>query len=301
MRLSAGPRLSTVFLATVFALLLLTLEPRAEQPWFEDRVGDVYEIRLVSVSQSSGERSSGGSTSKTTLVERVIGMRDGGVELEFDLPERASEQDRARSWQFPTRVLKSPGQPLKLLNGLELEARVRTWLQSGGLTEAACGRWIFTWAPFKIECDPQSVLQTLTSFDLRLSDLREGALYYEAGALEPAPFRVVPADASGAAFVAELAIDPEAVRQEYAEGDVAVAEMTGQPPLELEVAIQAREDDQISGTIVTTVELDADGQVMRRTRVTHLEIADESGGLQSQTITLTVERRLVSRSDLATN
>jgi hypothetical protein len=97
-------------------------------------------------------------------------------ELEFDLPRETSLEDRARDWQFPARVFASSNRPLQLLNRLELEARVRSWLKRGGLTEALCGRWVFTWTGFKIECDPNSVLEMLETYNLRLSDLRDGAL-----------------------------------------------------------------------------------------------------------------------------
>ena len=70
-----------------------------------------------------------GVSDVTTLVERVIALRDSGVELEFDLPEGTSAEDRTRNWQFPARVLKSSDQPLQLLNGAELEARVQDWLK----------------------------------------------------------------------------------------------------------------------------------------------------------------------------
>ena len=104
-------------LAVLFVLLPQILNARAEQSPFEDRVGDVYEIRLDTVSETSGGGSSGNSRSAAMLVERVVALRDGGVELEFDLPEKTPAKDRARSWQFPVRVLNSSKHPLQLLNG----------------------------------------------------------------------------------------------------------------------------------------------------------------------------------------
>ncbi len=77
-----GLILRLVVLAVMFAVQPLAIEVRAQQPQFEDRVGDRYEIRLESVSETSGDRSSGSSRDVTTLVERVIALRDDGVELE---------------------------------------------------------------------------------------------------------------------------------------------------------------------------------------------------------------------------
>ena len=76
-------------------LLLQMLDVRAEQPQFQDRVGDAYEIRLESVSEKSHNGSSGQSRSQYTLVERVIALHAGGIELEFDLLEQASPQGLA--------------------------------------------------------------------------------------------------------------------------------------------------------------------------------------------------------------
>jgi hypothetical protein len=160
-------------LVILSAVLLQAPDAAAEPHPFEDRVGDIYELRLESTSETTGDRSSSSSRSVNTLQERVVALRDDGVELEFDLPADATQEDRSRSWQFPARVLKSVGLPLQLLNGPELETRGRAWLAGAGLTEAACGRWVFTWTAIKIECDPQSVLQILEAFDLRLNDLLE--------------------------------------------------------------------------------------------------------------------------------
>ena len=264
-------------LAVLCALLLQALDARAEQPPFEDRVGDIYEIRLESVSKTSGTATSGSSNSAMTLVERVIALHESGVELEFDLPEGTSAEDRARNWQFPARVLKSSDQPLQLLNEAELKARVQDWLKRGGMTEAACGHWIFTWTAIKIECDPQSVLRALEPFDLRPSDLRDGAQNRDSG---------------GTTFVAEMEVDPERVRRERAEMDVAVAEMMRDAPLAIEAALQARAAERISGTITTTFETDPAGRVTRRMQVTNIEIAGGDGSLERQTGTVIVERRL---------
>lgn len=250
-------------LAVLFALLLPTLQVRAEPPQFEDRAGDVYEIRLESASQTSGERSSGSSRDISTLAERVIGLRDGGIELEFDLPDGTSAEERARSWEFPARVLKSPGKPLQLLNAPELETRVHAWLASGGMTEAACGRWIFTWTAIKIECDPHSILHRLEPLDFRLADLRDGAPYSEAGTMGLVPLRAVSVTPAGATFVAEMEIDPETVRQGRAAADVIVAEISGQPPLPLEDARRTHALERISATIVSTLETDSTGRLTR--------------------------------------
>ena len=231
------------------------------------------------------------------LVERVVELREGGVVLEFDLPSEASAQDRAREWRFPARILKTPDGTLELVNSEQLESRVQDWLELAGLDRTACGRWVFTWTAIKIECDPRSVLMTLEPFDLRRGALHEGALHREIGASDPAPLRAVSVGPMGSIFVAEMAIDPDAVRRQRAEADMAVAEMMGDGPLELEAALQARSSERISGTIRTTFETDALGRVTRRIRVVQIETVALDGSQSRETTTQTVERRPIGRTD----
>src|SRR5690349_12646524 len=68
------------------------------------KVGDEHQItkRYETASQDS-RGGSGSSRGNDAILERVIAVRDGGLELEFDLPKDATAEDRARNWQFPAR------------------------------------------------------------------------------------------------------------------------------------------------------------------------------------------------------
>ena len=77
-------------------LIALAGSGACQSPQVVDRLGDVQESRLESVTLTSGNCSSGSSRSVETLIERVIAVRGNGVELEFDLPEQTSAEDRAR-------------------------------------------------------------------------------------------------------------------------------------------------------------------------------------------------------------
>jgi hypothetical protein len=256
-----------------------------------DRPGDLYEIRLERVTESSSNESSGSSHDVWTLRERVVALRDGGVELEFDLPADTSPEDRARAWQYPARVFRRADGSLELLNAPELEARVAAWLERFGIPETACGQWTFTWTAIKIECDPQSVLASVAAFDLRVSDLRDGGLYRNAAARGPAQWREARGP-NGRAFVAEMEIDPDVVRRARADQDVVIGEIMREP-ITLEAALQNWDAKQISGTITTTFETDSQGRVMRRTQVANILIVDQDGSQERQTTTEVVERRLV--------
>lgn len=281
------------FLVLAVGMLVCTGDARSQQAIpQQDRVGDAYELRLRSTAESTADDgSSSSSRSGGQLIERVVAVREDGVELQFDLPPDATAEERARDWQWPARVLKSADGSLKLLNTGELEARIDAWLTLGGMTREACGHWIFTWNAFKIECDPQSVIGTLDAFDLRLGDLREGASSHtERGGLGPVSLRAESTGPDGATFVAETPIDPDFVRRTHAESDVVVAEITGDPKT-LEAALLARASEQNTGTITTTLVTDSRGRVLRRTTVTHIVTTDAAGVVERATSTQTVERR----------
>lgn len=261
-----------------------------------DGAGDAYEIRVENMTASTADDgSSSSSQSGGMLIERVVAVRDDGVELEFDLRPEATAEERARDWRFPALVLKSADGSLALLKGQEMEARVDAWLTLGGMTREACGHWIFTWNAFKIECDPQSVIAMLGVFDLRFEGLTDGALHTVPGGLRPAMLKMESSGLDGAVFVGEAPRDPEAVRRERAEADVAVGEITGEP-MTFETALKARSDEQVSGTISVRLVTDRLGRVTRRTTITN-GITEADGVAERTTATVTVERRLLTTPD----
>jgi len=281
-------------LAIAFTLLGQTPDVSASPTPVEDRVGDVYEVRLDARSRSESDNgSSGSSTDIDALTERVVAIHGGDVELVFDLPAKATEADRASNWQFPARVLKPVTGPLQLTNAAEMETRVDPWLKAGDMTREQCGQWIFTWNAFKIDCDPQSILPALARYDMRPGDLVEGGLHEEPGVLAPQPWRREAGSRSAAWFV-EMQIDPAAVRRELAERDVIVGEIT-RAPVSLEQALANRNADRISGTITLRYETDHTGRVVRRVRTTSTEITDAEGVTEKKTITETATRRRISR------
>jgi hypothetical protein len=278
-------------LALAVAMLAQAGDVGAQQGPAQDRVGDAYEIRLRNTMETATDDGmSGSSRSGGLLVERVLAVRDDGLELEFDLPPDTSAEDRARDWAWPARMLKMSDGSLHLLNAPELETRIDAWLALGDMSREACGRWIFTWNAFKIECDPQSVISTLAAYDLRIRDLRAGASYAVQGGLEPTPLRMDSTGPEGSVFVSETQVDADAVRRERAESDVVVAEIMGEPKT-LEAALEVRASEQITGTITTTLTVDVEGRVTDRTTVTHLIIRDVAGAVERTTSTQSVERR----------
>lgn len=279
-------------------LSLLIVEACATSgEWSHDRVGDKYEIALKRTTETSGDGSSGNSNSRYTLIEKVVALRADGVELEFDLPADTPLEDRARDWRFPVRVLKQAGRPLELLNRRQLQDRVQSWLVKWDVPKESCGQWVFTWTAIKIECDPDSILAVLKPFDLRYDDLREGALYSEPNALEPSRLRVEISSSGRRIYVAKMSIDPDAVRQMRAEAAVVVAQILGEDAVTFESALQQLSTARISGTITTKFEIDEAGRVTGRTRVTNINTIAESGVTESEIVTETLTRTLLSNSD----
>ncbi len=261
------------------------------------QVGDTYEITRTKDSVRHGNNlSSGSSHDRDTIIERVIGVRTEGLDLEYDLPGTVTADDRARTWEYPFRVFKPFDGTAQLLNGPELEVRIDAWLKAAGLPRSACGHSYFTWNAFRIECDPQSVLKTVQAFDLRSIDAREGAAYQEAEAHDPGKFALKTRGVDGAIFIVELAVDPDAFRRARAESDVVVGAIMNKP-VSLDEAMVRRKQEIIAGTIAVELETDSAGNVRRLKKVTQLNITGPDGSAETETVTETLERRLISRRE----
>ena len=258
-------------------------------------MGERHEIAKRYETSNEGGGSTGTSRGHDAIEERVIGIRQDGVELEYDLLSSATPQDRAREWIFPARVLRQADGSLRLLNRSELEARLKRWLRAANWTRKICGRLIFTWNAFRIDCDPESALEVVRTYDLRSVDLREGATYQLPGARGAGSLRRVSSGADGRTFRVVLDVDPDAVRRDRAESDVAVGEIMRQP-VTLETAVLRHAGEQISGTIEVTFEADFVGNARRQTRVTRLEIVGQAGR-EIQTRTDILERRRIPPSE----
>lgn len=288
----------TLFIVTLAALLLMSTAAGSESQEAAPIVGEEYEItKTYQTSERGSDGSSGSSSGRDVLVERVISVRQVGLDLEFDLPVSATAEDRARSWQFPVRVFRPGNGPMQLLNRPELEARIDEWLTAAGLTRADCGRWIFTWNAFRIECDPESVIRMVEAFDLRSSYIVDGGTYRTAEARGPGTLAKTAAGPEGATYSVVMEIDPEVVRRARAESDVAVGQIM-QKPVTLEGAIVEHSDEDISGTVSVTFDTDLAGNIRSRTKVTTVETKGAENRSTVQTMTETTERRPSLKSEV---
>jgi hypothetical protein len=288
------------FMEMAAALLLPLSLARAAALPPAPQVGDTYEITLAKDSAQQGSNgSSGSSHDKDTIIERVIGLRADGLELQYDLATAATGEERAQNWQFPVRLFKPFSGPAQILNGPELEARVDGWLKAAGWPRSACGQVIFTWNAFRIECDPQSVIKMVQAFDLRSADLREGASYQDTDARGAGTLARKAVGPDGAIFAVEMPVDADVVRRSRAKSGVVVGEMM-KKLAPLDAALRERAKEIVSGTISVTFETDPSGNVRRRTKVTKLDITGPDGLSETETVTETLERRLISLHDQMT-
>lgn len=283
-------------IVAVFLLSVLVDAPaRATQakPW-PPRVGEQHEItRSYENTQQGSDGSTGSSRGHDAVLERVVAVTKDAVELEYDLVLGTTAEDRARVWMLPARVLRQYDGAMQLLNAAELELRLKRWLTAAKWTRAMCGRWVFTWNAFLIECDPTAVIKTIETFDVLSADLQEGDAYQDPDFRGSGTLRRLPDGPDGKRLVATMQIDAEAFRQERAKADVTLGEIM-QSPVTLEAALAARARERLSGTIEVTIDTDLGGKPFRRTSVAKLEIIEPDGVTQKETRTVTVERRPVA-------
>jgi hypothetical protein len=283
-----------LIVAGMVAFTASTNTAHGQAPSRGGRVGATYTItRTVESSTKDSAGSTGSSTDRDTLIERVLGVRQDGLEVEYDLPPAENTEDPKSNWQFPVRVFKPVAGPVQLLNSSELAGRVDGWLKSVGLTRAVCGRWIFTWSAFYVDCDPQSALSLVEGFDLGSSRPIDGGVYKDSEAAADLVLRRTASSPTGASFVGQGAVDAEVVRRERAEGDVAYGQISGHSST-LAAALRKRSVEKISGAISITLQTDASGRVMRRVRRTASKIKTGEGNIEDCTVVETVDRQLTS-------
>src|SRR5690348_1709654 len=86
-------------------MLLAFLASAAAAP-LASHVGDRYQITLTKESEQQGASGSSNSHDRDTIVERVVGLRADGMELEYDFPPSIKPEERVSNWQFPVRIFK---------------------------------------------------------------------------------------------------------------------------------------------------------------------------------------------------
>lgn len=270
---------------------LLGSQPSAAQ---EEPRGSQQDVTLIvreQTTSSESGRSRSNSHTRGTLIERIVDRHADALELEYDLTSPSEERRGSDVWMFPVRVLKTPGEPPALLNEETLAVRLDAWLDEHPRLREHCGRHVFTWTAIQIVCDPPSALKAIAPYDLRLGTLEEGALYWEDGARSHTPLQLQSRSADGIVYVARLVLDPEALQEEDARMQMALAEMTVREPLSLEDALADLQGKTYDGTLTVTLRTDETGKVVHRKREVEITTTEPGGATETRSATDTVERQ----------
>ncbi len=239
----------------------------------------VYEAQTESKTSTG---SSGSSRSRSAIIERTIGNKDGGLELEYSFP--GSDIPENDAWKLPARVLFKPGSSIKLLNEAEIEERLGKYLEKHPEIRKQCGEVVFTWTAFEIHCNANHVVDVIESFNLYLGTLSEGKLYEETAALAPAPLREISSSNNKKIYEVELALDPALLQSEYEKAMEQVASITGDNVSSIissSLKLTGEDNPKFSGKRLVTIETAANGLVVRIQRETTTTI--RGGGSYHET------------------
>jgi hypothetical protein len=283
------------FVAFVVATIVFTSSGIAVAGNSQHQAGDIYEIsNRYNTEETDSDESSAQTNGHSSITERVISVSETGLELEYDIPvdPRQKGKDRIRNWQFPARVFKPLQGKARLLNQAELKKRLDQFLNTAKLSREACGRWFFTWTAGKIECDPESALQIIEQYDLKICELKEGLEYQDSFALAAGLLKPQPPKEGIITYTVQMDIDSEKIRAAKVEEDLVTAEIL-EEKLSREDAVGKHAASEISGTITATFEAVSNSCAHKLKTVTSSQIREEDGLVSSKTSTVTLERQKI--------
>ncbi|WP_394694709.1 hypothetical protein [Hyphobacterium sp.] len=261
-------------------------------------IGSQFLVVMETETRGTADGSRSSSSSRQTLTERIIERSQDGILVEYDFHSDATDEERARVWQLPVHVFIDSAGTVSIQNLSELESRVDPWLEHWDFDRSMCGRWLFTWTAFQIDCDPESAVGYVQPLIVHQYQLFDGSLVAEHGTLEPAHLDSRQRDSGGLSYTAQFDIDPDVIRRERAMADVIIAEIYGRPPLDIEDSMEERRDEQISGQLSLTIETDTLGDILRIERLSETEIRLPDGANENQWRSQVVTRQpLASGTD----
>jgi|TARA_R100001244_G_scaffold71741_2_gene57996 hypothetical protein len=241
----------------------------------------------LSAKRSDGQ-SSGTSRGRQALIETVMEERPDGVVLQYDLPH--DEEDKASSgfWYFPARVVERQDGSLELLDQPLVEARIDRWLKTHKIPKEACGMWSHGGGfPFKVDCDPQSILDQIEAFDLRIPDLMTGADYSHALDEAPGTLKALPAARSG--YSVTFTVDQSKARAGEVANALILAQMLGKD-LTRQQAEEDAEKIGFQGSIMIEFDLDPAGTVIRKQERIEIMVTRPDEEVETKTSLIIVTR-----------
>ena len=208
---------------------------------------DQYEISVRYETRSEGNGSSGSSSGSNLYSEVAYPTQGACRTRRFDGIDDPERKRPLADWQLPVEVRECDDQPPVIVNQKEMLARLDAFLAAAKVSREACGKHYFTWNVFKIECDPETVLDTVAGINLGGIPLHDGADYEVPRTGIRVTLALVETTPDGRhTFTSSGAIDPAFLRQEAANTIMVVTEIMCEA-VTREQAIAQMEDYQFSG------------------------------------------------------
>lgn len=244
------------------------------------------EYETSSVSSDDGSNSS--SSGRQSLIETVVRNTDDGVVLRYDLPRDEAGDAKTGFWYFPTDVLEKPDGSLELLDVDSVKSRIDHWLTQRNIPRKACGLWTHGGGfPYQVDCNPDSILDQIEAFDLRIPGLEADAEFPHPMASSPGILERLTAPRTG--YFVTVSIDQQKARSEEAKNALILAQMLGQD-LPCEQAESDAAQTDIRGSIRMEFDLGPTGSVVRLSNRTSVVVKNPDGTSETRTSLVTVER-----------
>lgn len=251
------------------------------------------EARLLRLEyETSSENSDGDTTSSSSgrqaLIETFVGETPAGRVFEYDLPRDENQNKKPGFWYFPAKVRERSDGTAELLEIDVIQARIDKWLEDRDIPPEACGTWTHGGGfPFKVDCDPYSILDQIAPFQLRIPDVKaDGEYTHPQGKTEGI---LVPLPSPRSGYAVELPLDEAKARLSEVEHSLILAQMLG-----LKLSRQQAESDaakiQFEGSIVVEFDVDRGGLVSRRSETVTMVIARPNAQKEKRTASVIVAR-----------
>ena len=252
--------------------------------------GEKYSILVSYETQTESENSSSSSRGRTLYSEQIISDSGDCSIKRFDIVDEERRERPLAEWQWPVEVENCGNGDRKILNLPAMEARLSSFLAAAEVPQDKCGRYYFTWNVFKVECDPQAILSNIETIDLGSLTLVEGAEYVRSGTPDSTLLRKVTAEDGKTKLKAVFAIDPSQFREETAQSQVIVQELTGEA-ISYEEALAEAQVIEVAGSTTIEFEIASDRSEITQTTVTTATIDEPGEGRETQASKVTILRK----------
>lgn len=232
-----------------------------------------YVLALEYENSSTGADggSSGSSSGRQAIAERVIAARPEGTEVEYTLPYDPAKVGGNDRWMFPARIMVAADGSKTLLNEPELLARSEAWLAEMEWPREVCSRWTFSWTAYQIRCDTAAAIEVIEGYGMQPGRVAEGQGFTLEGALGPVVLARAGEAEGRIILTGSGPVDVDHLREEAARTALVVAEISRET-LTPEEARAATAGITSTGTVSVTFEIDAGGMVWKRTASSEITV-----------------------------